>query len=259
MVRILLGSHDELHVVKALRDDVPGRHDQGGWSQANFERSIDEEIKDHIRRSVRELLPLHQAGLFRQLLAAGPEEVRPMFEQYLHSYVKPTFCGWLDLDVENVTPQDVHRVALPVIEQIERREQAEYLERLRAAIATDGRGVAGIKPVLDALNEHRVDTLLIAEDSAQPGVRCRKCGWLGEEDVSECPVDGGELAEEPDIMECAVESALLQSAQVMNVGRDSPSAGAAQKVDILDPKTSEQRACWMELTALGSIAALLRF
>jgi len=260
MARILLGSHDELHVVRALRDDVHGRHDQGGWSQARFERGIEEEIKDHVRRAAKELFPLHQAGLFRQLLASGPEEIRPLFEQALHSYIKPAFVGWIDLDVEHCSAEDVYRVALPRIEEWERHEQETLLERLREAIGTDGRGTNGLTPVLDALNEQRADTLLLGEGFSAAGVRCRSCGWLGVAG-STCPVDEGELCAEEDIVECAVEKALLQSASVVNVGRDTPSVNGYHAVapDILDPATAERRAVWLELEGLGSIAALLRY
>lgn len=269
MGRVLLGSRDELHQVKSVRDDVTNRHDQGGWSQARYQRVVDEEIKDHVRKVARELLPLHQAGMFRRLLAGGPEEIRPLFEQALHNYVRPSFVQWIDVDVENAGVEEVHALALPVIEQHESREQEDLVQRLRAAVATDGRGAHSLDPVLSALNEQRVDTLLIAEGYRAPGVRCRSCGWLGASPGSGaealaaegCPVDRGELCMEPDIVECAVEAALLQSASVTTVGRNTsqPGAihGAAGKILAVDSATERQP--WLDLQGLGSVAALLRF
>ena len=35
--------------------DVPGRHDQGGWSQSRFQRHIDKLVGDHLREVAEEL------------------------------------------------------------------------------------------------------------------------------------------------------------------------------------------------------------
>src|ERR687898_198576 len=34
---------------KGLVDDVHGQHSQGGWSQARYQRSVDEDVQDHLR------------------------------------------------------------------------------------------------------------------------------------------------------------------------------------------------------------------
>src|SRR3954468_24276340 len=36
-------------------DEMPGRHDQGGWSQARYQRHIDELVADHLRNVADEL------------------------------------------------------------------------------------------------------------------------------------------------------------------------------------------------------------
>ena len=47
--RILRGSPDGLREVEQIHDDVSGQHDQGGWSQARFQRGIEKEKDDHLR------------------------------------------------------------------------------------------------------------------------------------------------------------------------------------------------------------------
>ncbi len=47
--RLLVGSRDQLEEVEVIDDDVHGQHQQGGWSQARYQRSVDEEVQDHIR------------------------------------------------------------------------------------------------------------------------------------------------------------------------------------------------------------------
>jgi len=58
--RILVGSRDELHQVKQVKDFVPGQHDQGGWSQMNYQRAIEKTVDDHLRHAADELMRLDQ-------------------------------------------------------------------------------------------------------------------------------------------------------------------------------------------------------
>src|SRR5215218_3195907 len=44
-----------LHEVADLSEEMPGRHDQGGWSQARYQRHIEAQVADHLRRVADEL------------------------------------------------------------------------------------------------------------------------------------------------------------------------------------------------------------
>jgi peptide subunit release factor 1 (eRF1) len=94
--------------------------------------------------------------------------------------------------------------------------------------------VTGLEDALTALNEQRVEVLLIQEGFDAAGVCCPQCGWLGVR-VSRCPADETDTVKRPDITDLAVRRAITQSAEVVLVRDD----------DRLEPR--------------GSIAALLRF
>src|SRR5258705_740112 len=66
--RILIGTRDGLEEVGQANDDTPGRHDQGGLSQARYQRSIDKEREDHVRHVADELLERLRAPGFDRLL-----------------------------------------------------------------------------------------------------------------------------------------------------------------------------------------------
>ncbi len=70
--------------------------------------------------------------------------------------------------------------------------------------------------MLAALVQRKVGTLLLDETFEASGVVCRECGWLGAEGGC-CPVDDSELEQHEDVVEPAVEAALLQSAQSVYV------------------------------------------
>jgi peptide subunit release factor 1 (eRF1) len=78
--------------------------------------------------------------------------------------------------------------------------------------------------------------MLLAVGFEAPGVVCKECGWAGTDAAGSCPIDGGELERRDDVIERALELALMQSAEVLVV-----------------------RHFGEELDEHGSVAAVLRF
>jgi peptide subunit release factor 1 (eRF1) len=234
MGRILRGSREGLREVARVTDDVHGWHDQGGWSQARYQRSIEKETHDHVKNTADELFRRFRRNPFDRLLLGAPEELVGSVEERLHPYVRERLAGRIDVDVENSSPDDISLAAAPVIEEEDRRSERDALDRLAEGLGTGSRAAAGLDDVLAALNERRVETLLIEESFAGPGVICPQCGWLGVTG-SACPADGAELEEREDVVDSAVHLAINQSAEVIVVRRH----------DDLEQK--------------GSIAAVLRF
>src|SRR6478672_7081469 len=56
VARIFRGSRDRLDEVARVDDQVHRRHDQGGWSQARYQRSVEKEAQDHLKNASEELL-----------------------------------------------------------------------------------------------------------------------------------------------------------------------------------------------------------
>ena len=60
--RLFVGDGDELEETDRIEDDVHRQHDQGGWSQANYQRSVDKEKDDHLQRTADAAFALYQAA-----------------------------------------------------------------------------------------------------------------------------------------------------------------------------------------------------
>jgi stalled ribosome rescue protein Dom34 len=102
------------------------------------------------------------------------------------------------------------------MEESRRRTEREALDRLAERVGRGGRGAAGLAAVLQALNEARVEILLLADGFRSPGGRDPETGMLfsGEEGP-----DGRALEHCDNIVELAVEKAIEQSAKVLKVRR----------------------------------------
>ncbi len=234
--RILSGTTDGFREVDQVWDDTHGQHDQGGWSQARYQRSVEEEKNSHVR-AVCDVLFEHQKRAPRDCLLVGcNEELYPDVQGSLHAYLKERLVGRFDVDVENSSPQTVFEAAKPKMEEHESQREREALDKLVEGAGTGGRGVAGLGPTLEALNEQRVGKLLVNHGFNEPGTQCPQCGSLFGAGVAKCPADGTATEARDGIMESAIERALAQSAHVVVVRHHS---------DDLEP--------------LGSIGALLRY
>jgi peptide chain release factor subunit 1 len=228
--RIFRGSPDGLREIGQIHDIVFGQHDQGGWSQARYQRGIEKEKADHLKRIAEVLLRHYKRRPFQRLITGGPREVVADFESKLHGYLSERLAGRIEVDVDTATPEQVLQAAQPRFDELEREREAEALERLGE------RGAWGLGEALRALNERRVELLLLDEQFSAAGAQCPECGWLSVADERRCPADGTELIPLADVTDAAIELALQQSADLLVVWHDREALGGH-----------------------GGVAALLRF
>jgi peptide subunit release factor 1 (eRF1) len=173
------------------------------------------EVQDHLKRTAEVVLRRLRRAPFQRLLLGGPEEILSDVEQTLHPYVRERVVGRVKADVENTTAEAVRKAATPVMDEADRAHEREALDRLEEAIGAGGRGAAGLDETIEALNERRVETLLLVDGNTVNGVYCPSCGWVGLEDLASCPADGTGLERRDDVVESAIELAILQSADVL--------------------------------------------
>lgn len=229
--RLLRASLGQVEEVSDILDEVPGRHDQGGWAQARLQRHIEDHVQRHLKHVAAVLLRQRQRRAFDRVILSGPHEVVAELDRELHDYVRRAVVERATLPV-SATAGDVLGLATAVEERLERQRETEAVARVLGQ-SGGGRAVAGLEPALAALASGRVDTLVVASDLASDGFRCRECGRLTGTG-GRCPVCGSATEPTTDLSEEAVEAALRQGCRVETV------AGG-------------------ELSNVGGIGALLRF
>jgi peptide subunit release factor 1 (eRF1) len=226
--RLFVGPGDFLEETDRIVDDVHSQHMQGGWSQLNYQRSVEKEVHDHLVHTAEVAFHVYKKRALDRVLIGAPDELLPEFKSKLHPYLRERIVGRIAVDVENASLDDVCGAARPLILQHVRKCEREALDRLAQGVGTGGRGAAGIAEVLDALNQARVETLLIGENFRAAGRVDFQAGLLLPDDAEQGePVD--------DIVEPAIEKAIEQSATAMVVRHHD------------------------DLVPLGGIGAVLRF
>ncbi|HXB14812.1 MAG TPA: Vms1/Ankzf1 family peptidyl-tRNA hydrolase [Solirubrobacteraceae bacterium] len=236
IARFMRTSRDGLREALTVDDEVWGRQETGGWSQARYQRGQHEEVRQHIRHVADVLKETQRVVPFDQLLIGCPEFMWNEVIDALHPEVRRVLHEErLTLDVPDVSVAEVERAVGPVFEQERAEREEQVLAELRAHLGReDGRAAAGLEAVLSAVFERRVATLLYDEDLQAAGVRCPHDGWLGLSG-ERCPFDGTATEPRESIVDDAVRAAVDESAEILAL-RERP-----------------------ELGPLGGIAATLRF
>jgi peptide subunit release factor 1 (eRF1) len=213
--RLFVGDDAGFEETDRIEDAVHRQHDQGGWSQSRFQRGIDKEKDDHLVHTAEVAFELYRSRGFDRLLVGAPEELRSDLESKLHPYLRDRIVGHVQTDVEHSNVDAVRMAADEAITAHIRRCEGEALDRLAEGVGRGGRGAAGLGPVLTALNDQRVEILLLADGFSASGLRDAETGMLAPEGQENGTVFGTERLQ--DIVEPAIEKAIDQDAKVIRV------------------------------------------
>jgi peptide chain release factor subunit 1 len=193
-------------------DETPGRHDQGGWSQARFQRHIDELAQRHLRAVAERLERVFRRLHAPKIVVVCSEETRPEFEEALASDVRQAVIGWTSAEA-HASAADLLEVAAPVLERWRAAREEEAVERWREEAGRNGRAASGWPATLEAASDGRVDLLLFQDGAARGAWQCPACGRVSAEGGS-CPLDGTRMDESDDGLDLAVHQTLAHGGTV---------------------------------------------
>jgi peptide chain release factor subunit 1 len=213
--------------------DVPGRHDQGGWSQARYERHIENIVEQHLR----EVADILDACVRRlrgvPIVLVGAEEIRSEFEALLSKEARDSVAGWATAEA-HADGKRLLEAVRPALDEWWRTREEALLERWREEAGKNGRAAAGWEQTLEAVSDGRVELLLVQDGVDRPAYECPQCGRAQTTNGS-CPLDGTTMVSRENGVDLAVHRTLAHGGTI-HVIRDR-----------------------QDLEPVGGVAALLRF
>jgi peptide chain release factor subunit 1 len=194
-------------------DETPGRHDQGGWSQARFQRHIEELVHEHLKQ-VAEQLDRRLRGLQSpRIVVVSTEETRAEFEDVLSHEARNAVIGWTQAEA-HASPAELLEVVRPILEEWHAQQEQEAAERWREESGRGGRATAGWQDTLEAASDARVELLLVQEGADRSAWQCPRCGRVSAEG-GPCPLDGTQMEERDDGLNLAVHQVLAHGGSVL--------------------------------------------
>jgi peptide subunit release factor 1 (eRF1) len=176
---------------------------------------VEKEVEDHVAHTAAVAFELYKRRGFDRLLVGAPDELVGDLEAKLHPYLRERLVGRISCDVEHSSVDRVRGCAGERILEFARSRERAALDRLAQGVGSGGRGAAGLAQVLAALNEARVEVLLVARGMTAEGV-CDPATGLLYATAEELPA-GAVPKPVADIVEKAIEKAIEQSAEILGI------------------------------------------
>ena len=208
--RLRAGRLDE---VADLFEEQPRRHDQGGWSQARFQRHTDELTKDHLKAVGEELENQLRRLRYPPVVVICPEEMKRELAEVLAGDARNAIIGWTTAQAQ-ATPVELLSVAMPVLEDWRERQESQSVERWKEEVGRNARAASGWEDTLEAASDARVECLLFEEGVEHPAFVCPACGRVSLSG-GRCPLDGTEMEQRDEGLDLAVHQVLAHGGQVL--------------------------------------------
>jgi peptide subunit release factor 1 (eRF1) len=241
--RIFVFAAAELVKQREVTGQKTRRTSQGGWSQARFQRHIENYHVHHIKEVVSTLERIVEQERIEHVILAGDEVVLPLFREHLSKPLAEKVVDHLKVDAH----ASVAEILEATVEAMQRQNAVSDAEKVTAAIDNYRAGMLGIvgpERTLDALVRGQVDELLITSNLQQLDI----------------PIPGASVA-------ASVDRSILQPEVETTAG------GEAAQTDPRVLKLSEELVRRAKQTAarvtviedaaalqeFGGVAALLRF
>jgi peptide chain release factor subunit 1 len=223
----------ELREIADQSTEVHPQHSQGGWSQARYERSIENDVGQHLRDVAATLDGCVRRLRGTRVVLIGAEDIRSEFEALLTNEVRTCVAGWAGAEA-HADGTAILEAAKPVLDEWWSGREEELLERWREEAGKNGRAASGWESTLEAASDGRVDLLLVQEGADRGAYQCPQCGRASLTDGS-CPLDGTTMEARDDGLDLALHQTLAHGGMV-HVIRDR-----------------------RDLEPVGGVGALLRF
>jgi peptide chain release factor subunit 1 len=190
--RLFLISSGAMEEIDKAKIDLMNKHKKGGWSQMRYNRLRKGAIKSFFSELIDDLQDNEDMLRVRGLVVAGPGEAKSQFMEMLPSALRTKVLGPIDLHME--TPAgDLQNLGEEISRSGIKADSRALAERLKEAVLKDEPAVYGLADVKKALEDGRVNFLLISEGFALPGMICMSCHHVHKEG-EKCPTCGGEMA-----------------------------------------------------------------
>ncbi len=197
-------------------EETHGQHDQGGWSQARYQRHIEKLVHDHLKTVGGELDRRARRAGDLLLVGVAPEEMRSDIEGLLSTEAREALVGWTNAEA-HANPAELLEVARPLIDEGVARREADLVERWRSERGRGARASAGWEDTLAAAADARVEVLLLEEHATREAWECPVCG-RGSAGSGNCPLDGATLEHRADGADVAVHGVLAHGGTVLALG-----------------------------------------
>jgi len=243
--RIVVVAHGSVTSDVPIEGVKTRRTSQGGWSQARYQRHIENYHLQHVKDVVETLEKIVMREGLDRIVIAGDEVVVPLLREQMSKPLAEKVVDEISL-ASDAPERDVIRATLATLQQADAADDREKVDAAIGAYRAGGLGVAGPDRTLLALTNGQVDELLITASLSSLG----------------------ELRDSPAAQMAIANDASIKDAAVPATAAGEPAQARAETVRLSDELVTRAqqtgaRVSFIEDPALlepyGGVAATLRY
>lgn len=212
-------SINELFSVENILSNDRNNSGFKGREERKNERKHEENLHRHYKNVSQSLREIDKRKKFNWIVLGGKNEIFNDFKKYINDGQREK----IKMDVV-IEPSAKINEVIEIIQKTESKMrnlfEKNLLDKLNDEFYNDQKGVLGLKQVEEALEEGRVDTLIIKEDFHQKGWICKSCSYSSENEVKVCPRCDNKMERTKDISDELVHEALKINANIEYVAID---------------------------------------
>jgi peptide subunit release factor 1 (eRF1) len=145
---------------QTVRNKKGKRVSAGGWSQARYQRRLENLHQKHIKEVVDAVERVIDEESTDRILVAGDDVAMPLLREHLSARARERLIEMDGLDV-NAADADVYRAALEAFREADVQTDAERVSQVINAYRAQGLATVGVTGVKAALERGQVDRLLV--------------------------------------------------------------------------------------------------
>ncbi|MEJ2582135.1 MAG: host attachment protein [Acidobacteriota bacterium] len=205
-------------------------------AQKRHDQRHREEMASHAKRVMDALHDLSLRQPFDRLIVGGTPKAAAQLVRLLPTRMRGKLVDTVSVRVGGSQKEILNKI-LAVQERMEREREKEIVAGVLAELHDRGKAVAGFAPVLDAVNQGRVWTLIYGKGYSAKGGECGSCDAYSPNPTGPCVYCGEDVHPLPHCVDRI-------SQTVLEMGG---------RVEVVDGDAKKK------LTKPGGIAALLRY
>ncbi|MEW6408306.1 MAG: Vms1/Ankzf1 family peptidyl-tRNA hydrolase [Patescibacteria group bacterium] len=202
----------EIQKSKEIKQDFPGKHKMGGWSQTRYQRHIKDHLYRNLKKVKEEISRLSRKKEFGRLILAGPPEALFLMKKILPQNLRKKLAGEFRAELF-ATSSKILAKAREAEEKIERQKEKEKIKKWQKFLGKKNKSCSGMMNVIAAALQKRILELYLDLNLKISGYKCFSCHNLSLEKREACLICGAEI-EKADLIDELVQEVLAQNGKV---------------------------------------------
>jgi hypothetical protein len=191
---------DEMREVETVTDPLHKAANTETRPEDRIQNRVDEQTKRHFGRAAGVIDQLLRTDGYDVLVAGGHEHELPEFLRLLPHDLRGRVAGTFSADPAASPVAEIRGSAEAIVRQYERGQDERLVDQVLELAAVGGPAAIGLQECLWAGSMSAIETLLVRDGAAVPGVVCDGSRWLAASGEL-CPVCSSHTRYTPDVLD----------------------------------------------------------